>query len=169
MGEAGVYVTRVVDRKVSRGQVFLVCDGGLNHHPSASGNFGQVLRKNYPPDRAAGPARDGRGSGQRRWPLCTPLDLLADRMETPRGEIGDLAVVFQSGAYGRSASPEGFSAIRPVWKCWCDRRGHVGRVPAARVSAKPLHGGVGGRRGRLDGSTRSARPSCGPAAPSAGR
>ena len=48
VGEAGVYVTRVVDRKVSRGQIFLVCDGGLNHHLSASGNFGQVVRKNYP-------------------------------------------------------------------------------------------------------------------------
>ena len=71
------------------------------------------------------------------WPLCTPLDLLADRMEMPRdGEIGDLAVVFQSGAYGRSASPRASRPCRPVWKCWCDRRGHVGRVPAARVSRK---------------------------------
>jgi diaminopimelate decarboxylase len=41
-------------------------------------------------------------------PLCTPLDLLAEKMELPRAEVGDLVVVFQSGAYGRSASPGGF-------------------------------------------------------------
>ena len=43
VGEAGIYVCRVVDRKLSRGQVFLVTDGGLHHHLAASGNFGQVI------------------------------------------------------------------------------------------------------------------------------
>ncbi len=109
VGEAGVYVTRVVDRKLSRGQVFLVCDGGLNHHLSASGNFGQVLRKNYPAVIVPQGRREAATEAANVvGPLCTPLDLLADRMDMPRGEIGDLAVVFQSGAYGRSASPEGF-------------------------------------------------------------
>jgi diaminopimelate decarboxylase len=107
VGEAGVYVTRVVDRKVSRGQVFLVCDGGLNHHLSASGNFGQVVRKNYPVtigNRVDAPREVASAVG----PLCTPLDLLADRMELPQAQIGDLVVVFQSGAYGASASPQPF-------------------------------------------------------------
>ena len=107
VGEAGVYVTRVVDRKVSRGQVFLVCDGGLNHQLAASGNFGQVVRKNYPvgvfPVRGA-----AREAASAVGPLCTPLDLLADRMALPQAEIGDLVVVFQSGAYGASASPQAF-------------------------------------------------------------
>ena len=108
VGEAGVYVTRVVDRKVSRGQVYLVTDGGLNHHLSASGNFGQVVRKNYPVT-----VGNKAGSAQREvasvvGPLCTPLDLLADRMDLPLAEIGDLVVVFQSGAYGMSASPQAF-------------------------------------------------------------
>jgi diaminopimelate decarboxylase len=107
VGEAGVYVTRVIDRKVSRGQVFLVVDGGLNHHLSASGNFGQVVRKNYPVMVSK------RGTGERETasvvgPLCTPLDLLADRMELAAAEPGDLVVVFQSGAYGASASPQRF-------------------------------------------------------------
>src|SRR5690606_36677380 len=48
VGEAGIYVCRVLDRKVSRGQVFLVTDGGLHQHLAASGNFGQVIRRNYP-------------------------------------------------------------------------------------------------------------------------
>lgn len=107
VGEAGVYVMRVVDRKVSRGQVFLVCDGGLHHHLSASGNFGQVVRKNYPAtvgNRLGAPAEAASAVG----PLCTPLDLLADRMNLPRADVGDLVVVFQSGAYGASASPQGF-------------------------------------------------------------
>ena len=108
VGEAGVYVTRIVDRKVSRGQVFLVTDGGLNHHLSASGNFGQVIRKNYPltiGNRAEAVERE-RASVV--GPLCTPLDLLGDRMELPVAQVGDLVVVYQSGAYGASASPQGF-------------------------------------------------------------
>ena len=108
VGEAGVYVTRVVDRKVSRGQVFLVCDGGLHHHLSASGNFGQVLRKNYPVTVGNKAALAPREVASVVGPLCTPLDLLADRMDLPVAEVGDLVVVFQSGAYGASASPQGF-------------------------------------------------------------
>lgn len=109
VGEAGVYVARIVDRKLSRGQVFLVSDGGLHHHLSASGNFGQVLRKNYPASvEPQGRAETSTESASVVGPLCTPLDLLADRMEMARGEVGDLTVVYQSGAYGRSASPEGF-------------------------------------------------------------
>jgi diaminopimelate decarboxylase len=110
VGEAGVYVARVVDRKVSRGQVYLVTDGGLHHHLSASGNFGQVVRKNYPVtiSRSGDSDRDQREISSVVGPLCTPLDLLADRMSLPVAQVGDLAVVFQSGAYGISASPQGF-------------------------------------------------------------
>jgi diaminopimelate decarboxylase len=108
VGEAGVYVTRIVDRKVSRGQVFLITDGGLNHHLAASGNFGQVVRKNYP--RAIGNRMAGaeRESASVVGPLCTPLDALGDRMDLPVARVGDLAVVYQSGAYGASASPQAF-------------------------------------------------------------
>jgi diaminopimelate decarboxylase len=107
VGEAGIYVCRVVDRKVSRGQVFLVTDGGLHHHLAASGNFGQVLRKNYPvmiATKARGPREIATVVG----PLCTPLDLLADRAKLAVAEEGDLVVVLQSGAYGLTASPTAF-------------------------------------------------------------
>lgn len=108
VAEAGVYVCRVVERKVSRGQTFLITDGGLHHHLAASGNFGQVIRKNYPV--AIGNRMQG---GEREvasvvGPLCTPLDLLADRMEMAKAGPGDLVVVFQSGAYGLTASPTAF-------------------------------------------------------------
>ncbi|TFW19439.1 pyridoxal-dependent decarboxylase, exosortase A system-associated [Massilia arenosa] len=108
VGEAGLYVCRVVDRKVSRGQVYLVTDGGLHHHLSASGNFGQVIRKNYPVvigNRVRGTERE---TVSVVGPLCTPLDLLADQMELARADVGDLVAVYQSGAYGLSASPSGF-------------------------------------------------------------
>jgi len=108
VGEAGIYVCRIVDKKVSRGEVFLVTDGGMHHHLAASGNFGQVIRKNYPVDigNRAGSARRERASVV--GPLCTPLDLLADAIELPVAEPGDLVVVFQSGAYGYTASPQRF-------------------------------------------------------------
>lgn len=108
VGEAGVYVCQVLERKISRGQVFLVTNGGLHHHLAASGNFGQVIRKNYPV--AVGNKMRGgpRESASVVGPLCTPLDLLADKMDLAQAEVGDLIVVFQSGAYGLSASPAGF-------------------------------------------------------------
>lgn len=114
VGEAGLYVSRVIDRKVSRGQVFLVTDGGLHHHLAASGNFGQVIRRNYP---VAIGNRMGRQPVTETVTivgcLCTPLDILADRVELPRAEVGDLVVIFQSGAYGPTASPSAFLGHPP--------------------------------------------------------
>jgi diaminopimelate decarboxylase len=110
VGESGVYVAKVVDRKVSRGKVFLVVDGGLNHHLAASGNFGQVLRKNYPVSvgNKMHASEEGCETVTVTGPLCTPLDVLASEVALPRADIGDLIVVFQSGAYGLSASPVAF-------------------------------------------------------------
>lgn len=108
VAEAGIYVCRVLERKESRGQIFLITDGGLHHHLAASGNFGQVIRKNYPVvvgNRVQGIDKEVVSVV---GPLCTPLDLLADRMEMSRAEAGDLIVVFQSGAYGLTASPTAF-------------------------------------------------------------
>lgn len=113
VGEAGIYVARVVDRKVSRGHVFLVTDGGLHHHLAASGNFGQVIRKNYPVTIGTRMGDGPREIASVVGPLCTPLDLLADRVELPVADVGDLVVVFQSGAYGASASPQGFLSHPP--------------------------------------------------------
>ena len=108
VGECGFYVTRVVDRKPSRGKTFLVVDGGLHHQLAASGNFGQVIRRNY---------RVAVGNRVHDDPveavnvvgcLCTPLDLLANDVTLPECGIGDLIVVFQAGAYGLTASPTAF-------------------------------------------------------------
>lgn len=108
VGEAGIYVCRVIDRKISRGEIFLVTDGGLHHHLAASGNFGQVIRKNYPVCIGNRVAGETRVVASVVGPLCTPLDLLADRMEMADAQPGDLVVIFQSGAYGATASPQSF-------------------------------------------------------------
>jgi diaminopimelate decarboxylase len=113
VGSAGVYLCRVLDRKISRGRVFLVTNGGLHHHLAATGNFGQVLRKNYPVTIANRLASESAEQVSIVGPLCTPLDLLADNMVLPRAEIGDIVAVFQSGAYGFSASPQRFLSHPP--------------------------------------------------------
>jgi diaminopimelate decarboxylase len=105
VGEAGVYVCRVIDRKISRGHVFLVTDGGLHHHLAASGNFGQVIRKNYPAVVGNHVRGNDRENVSVVGPLCTPLDLLVDNMEMAKAGPGDLVAIYQSGAYGLTASP----------------------------------------------------------------
>jgi diaminopimelate decarboxylase len=108
VGECGVYVTRVVDRKVSRGRTYLVVDGGMHHQLAASGNFGQVIRRNYPV-AVGNRLREPAGSAATVVGcLCTPLDLLADDVRLPDAQIADSIVVFQAGAYGLTASPTAF-------------------------------------------------------------
>jgi diaminopimelate decarboxylase len=108
VGECGVYVTRVLDRKVSRGKTFIVVDGGLHHQLAASGNFGQVIRRNYPVAVGNRLEQDATETVSVVGCLCTPLDLLALDVALPETKIGDLIVVFQAGAYGLTASPTAF-------------------------------------------------------------
>ena len=108
VAEAGIYACQVVDKKISRGTTYLVCNGGLHHHLANSGNFGQVIRKNYPV--AIGNLLTAEQTEQVTivGPLCTPLDILADKVTLPTAKVGDWVVVYQSGAYGPSASPQDF-------------------------------------------------------------
>ena len=108
VGEAGIYVAKVIDIKESRGVKFAIIDGGLHHHLSASGNFGQVVRKNYPVTIGNKMHHSAKEPVQVVGPLCTPLDLLANKYELPEVELGDLVVIYQSGAYGFTASPRDF-------------------------------------------------------------
>ncbi|WP_116950085.1 pyridoxal-dependent decarboxylase, exosortase A system-associated [Jiangella endophytica] len=108
VGECGVYVTRVLDRKVSRGKTYLVVDGGMHHQLAASGNFGQVIRRNYPLVVGNRAEKSGAETATVVGCLCTPLDLLGDDVELPAADIGDLVVIFQAGAYGLTASPTAF-------------------------------------------------------------
>ena len=108
VAEAGVYVCRVNDVKTSRGKTFAVTDGGMHHHLAASGNLGQTIKRNFPQALLNRLDQPGIGPVDVVGPLCTPLDMLGRGVELPRVEVGDLVGVFQSGAYGASASPVGF-------------------------------------------------------------
>ena len=118
VAEAGIYVTRVIDIKQSRGKTFLIADGGMHHHLAASGNLGQTIKRNYPIvllnklKKPADVAVDVVG------PLCTPLDVLGRSVELPRAAVGDLIGIFQSGAYGRTASPLGFLSHPTPAEIW---------------------------------------------------
>jgi diaminopimelate decarboxylase len=114
VGESGVYLTRIVDRKVSHGEVFLVTDGGLHHQLAASGNFGTVVRRNYPVAIASRFTSPVEEEASVVGCLCTPLDRLADKAGFPRAETGDLVAVFCAGAYGASASPAQFLGQGPA-------------------------------------------------------
>lgn len=114
VGEAGVYIARVIDRKESHGEVFLVTDGGLHHQLAASGNFGTVVRRNYPSAIATRFAAPVEEEASIVGCLCTPLDKLADKGGFPRADVGDLIAVFCAGAYGASASPATFLGQGPA-------------------------------------------------------
>ena len=114
VGESGVYLTRIVDRKESHGEVFLVTDGGLHHQLAASGNFGTVVRRNYPSAIASRFAAEPEEEASIVGCLCTPLDRLADKGHFPRAEVGDLVAIFCAGAYGASASPMQFLGQGPA-------------------------------------------------------
>lgn len=113
-GEAGVYLTRVIDRKESHGVTYLVTDGGLHHQLAASGNFGTVVRRNYPSCIATRFGAAAEEEVNIVGCLCTPLDRLADNAAMPRADVGDLVAIFCAGAYGASASPSNFLGHGPA-------------------------------------------------------
>ncbi len=114
VGEAGVYLTRIVDRKISHGEVFLITDGGLHHQLAASGNFGTVIRRNYPVAIATKFGAEPEEVASIVGCLCTPLDKLSDQAHLPSADIGDLVAIFCAGAYGASASPANFLGQGPA-------------------------------------------------------
>jgi diaminopimelate decarboxylase len=114
VGEAGVYLTRILDRKTSHGEVFLVTDGGLHHQLAASGNFGTVIRRNYPVAIATRFEAEPKEVVNIVGCLCTPLDRLSDQAHLPHADVGDLVAIFCAGAYGASASPAHFLGQGPA-------------------------------------------------------
>jgi diaminopimelate decarboxylase len=120
VGESGIYVTRINDIKTSRGKKFLILDGGMNHHLAASGNLGQVIKRNFPV--ALLNKLDGRlqETVDVVGPLCTPLDVLARDVRLPSADVGDLLGIFQSGAYARAASPLGFLSHPTPAEVWAE-------------------------------------------------
>ena len=107
-GPAGLYLSRIRAVKASRGHRFVIGDGGMHHHLAASGNLGQVIKRDYPIVAATRLSDSGVSSATVVGPLCTPLDTLGRQTRLPDVVAGDLVAILQSGAYGLSASPVGF-------------------------------------------------------------
>ncbi len=105
---AGVYLSTVRAVKTSRGHRFVIGDGGMHHHLAASGNLGQVIKRDYPIVAATKLADAARSPATVAGPLCTPLDTLGRQARLPALAAGDVLAILQSGAYGLSASPVGF-------------------------------------------------------------
>lgn len=124
VGECGLYIARIIDIKISRRKKFLIIDGGMNHQLAASGNLGQTIKRNYPIailNKISKPAEE---VVDVVGPLCTPLDCLARNVTVPSAEVGDWIGVFQSGAYGRSASPLGFLSHQSPPEVWVESGRH---------------------------------------------
>lgn len=103
VGEAGYFVTRVISTKSSRGSRLAICDGGMNAHLAASGNFGMVLRRNYVIHKIGG--GDEVEKVDISGPLCTSIDKIGGAVLLPPLAEGDLIAIHTSGAYGPTASP----------------------------------------------------------------
>lgn len=118
--EAGIYVARITDVKISRGKKYLILDGGMNHHLGASGNLGQVIKRNFPVAVLNRLKCSSAETVDVVGPLCTPLDTLARSVQLPQAEISDLIGIFQSGAYARTASPLGFLSHPTPPEVWVE-------------------------------------------------
>jgi diaminopimelate decarboxylase len=108
VGPCGIYIARVRAVKVSRGSRFLITDGGMHHHLAASGNLGQIVKRDFP---IVAPTRMDvvdLSPCTIVGPLCTPLDTLGRQVHLPDLKAGDLIALLQSGAYGLTASPVEF-------------------------------------------------------------
>ncbi len=128
--EAGVYVTRVVRTKASRGRTFVLCDGGLNHHLTAAGTFGAALRGNFPVGNLTRP-NSKLDTCYIAGPSCNPTDLLGVDAQLPTPREGDLLGVEMSGSYGLTASPVLFlgrptpvELVRSSGQVFVGRRSH---------------------------------------------
>lgn len=140
VGEAGIYLTRVIDVKVSRGKKFLIVDGGMNHHLAASGNLGQTIKRNYPVALLTKLDQPAEENVDVVGPLCTPLDTIARGVALPAARVGDLFGIFQSGAYARTASPLGFLSHPEPPEIWIASDGQS--IDSSRLET------IHGRNGR---------------------
>lgn len=105
LAESGYFLTQILYKKRSKGTVFLVTDGGMNHHVLSTFR-GRQMRNNFPVHILG-------KTGEKEivtiaGPLCTPDDIIGRDVEAVVAEQGDIVCIPKSGAYGRSFSPVNF-------------------------------------------------------------
>ena len=118
-----------------RSRVFLILDGGAHHHWHATGAL-EGRRQLHFPLAVLG----GEGRPVERvtvcGPLCAPHDTWAEDIPLPVAAAGDLLAVFQSGAYGASASPQAFLGKPPAAEVLYEWPEAAADEPAARPNHK---------------------------------
>jgi len=108
IGPAGYFLTRIVGEKRSRGVDIRLCDGGFNDHLAACGLMGMVMRRAYPMGKVTGSGNEAPSDYMIVGPLCTAIDILAQKVTLPELRRGDVLAIGASGAYGLSSSPTRF-------------------------------------------------------------
>ena len=102
VSEAGMFLTKVISVKESRGKKYAIVDGGINHA------FLPIrMNKKYPTVIANKMAQTENAKKSNfiiGGPLCTSMDVFTNEVELPLVEINDIICIFNSGAYGFSAS-----------------------------------------------------------------
>lgn len=104
VSECGVFVTRVIELKESRGERFVITDGGINQFVRPV--LMKVEHEARVISRLCSPTPTvAKVSG----PLCTPIDIMSEHIQVPEDiSLDDLVGIFNAGAYGFSMSPQLF-------------------------------------------------------------
>jgi len=130
IGEAGIYMMRVIRKKRSRGVDICICDGGMHHHLGAAGHLGTLIQRNYQMFKVSEDQNDA-GAEQAYnlvGPLCTTIDTLGRQVKFDGLDAGDLIGIRCSGAYGVSASPIHFISHSPPREIIVDSAGGSVRI-----------------------------------------
>ncbi|MBY7739005.1 type III PLP-dependent enzyme [Paenibacillus polymyxa] len=108
VAQSGMYVCRALYTKESKGEKFVVADGGMNHYVSATFR-GRRLRDNYPVRIMRRQVGEEVSTALETvsivGPLCTPEDCIVKKAELPPIREGDYIAFPNAGAYGLSYSP----------------------------------------------------------------
>lgn len=105
VGEAGCYITEVVDIKDSRGRLFLILDGGINHLLRTSSSMKEATKYMEVLSKESIKTKPATLVGK----LMTSLDVLVEDVQVPENiEIGDQIAIYNCGAYGFNHSITNF-------------------------------------------------------------
>ena len=106
VAEAGVFVTRVLRVKRSRGKQFVITDAGMNHFTRPV-----LMRARHPIRILNKISEPPRVTCDVVGPICTPVDVSGRDVNLPEPEPGDLIGIFNAGAYGYSMSALNFMSL----------------------------------------------------------
>ena len=138
-GQSGIYVTKVMDKKVSQGKTFLILNNTLNGFLRPS--LARLVESYAGQTKLAGteplftqsdafafqpiPSREETEVVTLAGNLCTGADVMARDCPLPRMEPGDLVVVTNAGSYAAVLSPMQFSTQIPPQEIFLTQEGEV--------------------------------------------